>query len=81
VLYIGRDSRRKLEDFIEPDVTWPILTVTDAETPSSLSIINFVVPDTRVRFLISNERANAVGLKISSQLLWIASQVDDGEAQ
>lgn len=81
VLYIGRDSRRVLEDFIDPDVAWPILTITDDEKSSVLGIINFVVPDTRVRFLIDNQRANEVGLKISSQLLWIASQVDDGGAR
>jgi hypothetical protein len=76
VLYVGKESAESIDAFITSENVLPILTVTDTGEFSPVGIINFVVRDQRVRFHISNQRANAVGLKINAQLLSIALRVD-----
>ena len=76
MLYIAQKSRFTLEDFLEPPNTPPILTITDGEPLSNNSMINFVIRDDHVRFVISKSRANQAGLKLSSELLAVALQVN-----
>lgn len=49
----------------------PVLTVTDG-TDSVGGIVNFVLKDNRVRFMIDTQAASANGLTISSKLLSLA---------
>lgn len=72
IFYIPQGSKQTIQDFIQQDNSLPILTVTDVNTMSPLSIINFVIVDQRVRFDISARRANDVGLKLRSELLSVA---------
>src|SRR5690606_2968125 len=79
VFYLTSDVAHKVEDFIDSGNAYPILTITDDENNSPLSIINFIVVNDRVRFEISHKRSQAVSLKLSSQLLSVAHKVYRGE--
>lgn len=76
MLYIAQKSRFTLEDFLLQSNPPPILTITDGEPLSNNSMINFVIHDDHVRFVISKSRANQAGLKLSSELLAVALQVN-----
>lgn len=76
MLYIAGKSRFYLEEFFSQSQTPPILTITDEEKNSDNSIINFVVRDDHVRFVISKSQADEAGLKLSSELLAVALQVN-----
>jgi YfiR/HmsC-like len=54
----------------------PILTVTDADALSELSVIHFSTENSRVRFAVSQSRAEKIGLHLSSQLLSVALRVE-----
>lgn len=75
VLYLTRDAKDDIDDFLSLDSKYPILTITDAEKSSELSIINFIIVNHHVRFEISQARADAVAIKLSSQLLSVAHKV------
>jgi len=55
--------------------TKPILVVTDESGLPPYSTINFVTQNHRIRFEVSRSNALKSGLKISSQLLAVASRV------
>lgn len=76
MLYIARKSRFSLDDFLSLRQPPPILTITDEEKASSESMINFVIHEDNVRFVISKSRADQAGLKLSSELLAVALQVN-----
>lgn len=76
MLYIARTSRLSLNDFDALAKHPPILTITDQAKPSAKSIINFVILEDQVRFAISKSLADQAGLKLSSELLAVAIQVD-----
>lgn len=76
ILYIAQKSQFTLEDFVSLNPIPPILTITDEEKLSNTSMINFVIRDDRVRFVISKSRADQAGLKLSSELLAVALQVN-----
>jgi hypothetical protein len=63
-----RRTLRKLEDD-------PVLTVTAYETDRTRGIVNFVLHDGRVRFLIDERAASEKGLVISARLLNLALRV------
>lgn len=56
----------------------PVVTVTDGAPPGRAGIVNFVIQQNHVRFEIDAGAANAAGLKISSKLLQLASNVRGG---
>ena len=55
----------------------PVLIVTETENSASRGIINLVLEDNRVRFQISRRAANQSGLRLSSQLLGLATIIDE----
>jgi YfiR/HmsC-like len=55
---------------------FPILTVTDDDALSDISVIRFSTENSRVRFAISQSRAEKIGLHLSSQLLSVALRVE-----
>ncbi len=55
----------------------PVLIVTETEDSASRGIINLVVEDNRVRFQINRRAANQSGLRLSSQLLGLATIIDE----
>lgn len=63
------DSEDVFNDF-------PVLVISDKGAPLPISIIHFRKQDNRIRFEISHSRAEAVGLKVSSQLLSLALRVN-----
>ena len=59
----------------------PVLTVTDSQhNPDDSGIINFVIADSRVRFEINPQAAEANRLTISSKLLNLATKVTGMES-
>lgn len=76
ILYVTQKSRFSLNDFHSLEHAPPILTITDEEKNSNKSMINFVIRDDQVRFVISKSRADQAGLKLSSELLAVALQVN-----
>lgn len=76
ILYVTQKSRFSLNDFRALEHAPPILTITDEEKISNESIINFVIHNDQVRFVISKSRADQAGLKLSSELLAVALQVN-----
>lgn len=75
MLYFNQSSNLGLESFGAHLRTAPILIVTEKRSLPALSIINFVMHDSYVRFEISRTRAGEVGLELSSQLLSVAVAV------
>jgi hypothetical protein len=74
VLFIGEPHRRDISTWLAR-VRGPVLTV--GETPGFLrdgGMVRLYVENNRVRFQISQKNAEAVGLKISSQLLMLAAR-------
>lgn len=55
----------------------PVLIVSETEDSASRGIINLVVEDNRVRFEINRRAANQSGLRLSSQLLGLATIIDE----
>ena len=76
MLYVSKESESSLADFPALTHDPPILTITDQAEIPELSIINFVVRDDHLRFVISKTRADEIGLKLSSELLAVALQVN-----
>jgi len=75
ILYVGND-RRSLLHMLRPGPARGTLVVTDADGALAAgSAINLLVIEHRVRFEISLEAAQQAGLKISSDLLALAVQV------
>jgi hypothetical protein len=56
----------------------PIVTVTDGAPRTRAGIINFVIVENHVRFEIDDSAAIAAGLRISSKLLQLATNVRGG---
>lgn len=79
VFYLTDDAMNKIEDFTDIESALPILTITDTEKIPSFSVINFIIVNDRVRFEISQARAKALSLKLSSQLLSVAHKVYGSE--
>lgn len=79
MLYIGTDYPGDASAFIRALAGRPVLVVTDRSGGLSAgSMINFVLIDQHVRFEVSLPAAERVGLKISAQLLRVASHVSTG---
>ena len=77
VLFIGRGAGERASRLMSAAGTAPILTVGDStEFLKQGGMIAFVVERRRVRFDISRQPAERVGLRLSSKLLRVARNVD-----
>lgn len=76
ILYVTRDANFPLADFGALTQNPAVLTISEENHIPQRGMINFVIHDNFVRFQISKSRAEEVGLKMSSQLLEVAVQVN-----
>ncbi len=77
MLYIGATQVERLRDDIAALGTRPVLVVTDAERGLAAgSVLNFVLLEHRVRFEVSLAAADHAHLRISSELLGVATRVE-----
>lgn len=73
VLFISRSERSRLSEVLARVQGEPVLTVGDTDGfLKAGGVINFVLEENKVRFLINPEAAGRSGLKISSKLLRLA---------
>ncbi len=76
ILYVGSDRMADLAAIVAATAKQPLLLVTDSERGLEHgSTINFIVVDRRVRFEVSLPAAGRAGLKISAELLSVATRV------
>jgi hypothetical protein len=76
ILYVGSGHAEDLAAIVAVTANRPVLVVSDtARGLEHGSTINFILVDRRVRFEVSVSAANRAGLKISSELLSVASRV------
>jgi hypothetical protein len=76
MLYVGTGYRGDLREVADAVGNRPMLLVTDhAGALDEGSAVNFLVVDRRVRFEVSLAATHRAGLKVSSQLLAVASHV------
>jgi hypothetical protein len=76
LLFICRSEEKHLPKIIEAIKDYPILTVADIKGAAQLGVmINLIRINDSVRFEINLNSAKHVGIKISSQLLKLASSV------
>jgi len=72
LLFVGRSAERELPWLLE-GLKGTVLTVSDIEGFSDRGgVIEFVMEDNKVRFIISREAAEKAGLRISSKLYWLS---------
>jgi hypothetical protein len=77
ILYTAGAPQQSVADAIDTVRREPVLTVTDLPTTAPRKgIINFVLRDSHVRFEIDDREASIDGLRISSQLLSLAVNVN-----
>jgi hypothetical protein len=75
-LYVGRNYHGNLHALIAALGDRPVLVVSDAEGGLEAgSVVNFVLSDQHVRFEISTAAASRAGLKISAELLAVATHI------
>ncbi|HEV8723249.1 MAG TPA: YfiR family protein [Candidatus Binatia bacterium] len=75
ILYIGGSDPARTRQVIDAVRGSSVLTVSDARSVDTGTVINFVIKDNRVRFDIDEEAAAQNGLTISSKLLSLALNV------
>ena len=76
ILFVGRAESGRLGQIAQSALAQSVLTVTESEGALAQgSVINFIVAERRVRFEISLRSAERSGLKLSSRLLAVATQV------
>lgn len=76
ILYTTQDGHASPADFRALTSSPAILTISEEGEIPTHGVINFVIRDDYVRFQISKSRADEIGLKLSSQLLEVAVQVN-----
>jgi YfiR/HmsC-like len=82
MLYIGTAQMDRVREAIAAIVPRPVLVVTDAEHGLSAgSVLNFVMLERRVRFEVSLMAADRSRLRISAELLGVATRVQASERQ
>lgn len=76
VVYVGPNRAGDLKAIVAAAADRPILIVSSEEQGLAYgSMVNFILVDQHVRFEVSLSAANRAGLKISSDLLSVASRV------
>jgi hypothetical protein len=79
MLYVGRNERARLGQWLRQVKGRPVLTVTSADGALEQgSIINFRTVDDRVRFEVSADTAEQSGLRLNSRLFSVATNVVKG---
>jgi hypothetical protein len=79
MLYVGRNERARLGQWLRQAKGRPVLTVTAADGALEQgSIINFRTVDDRVRFEVSVDMAEQSGLRLNSRLFSVATNVVKG---
>ncbi len=85
MLYDGSHDAAALTSVVRATAQTPVLVVSDLPHGLDLgSTINFLLIDHRVRFEVSLSAANRAGLKVSAELLAVATRVAggaDGDAE
>jgi hypothetical protein len=73
ILFVSQSEARHTNEFVRSLKGKPILTVADADEPStSDAVIRFVLENNKVHFRINQESAAAANLVLSSKLLRVA---------
>jgi hypothetical protein len=81
IVFISQSELRHTNDIVSSLKGKPILTVADADGPSSTeATIRFVVENNKVHFRINQEAATAANLVLSSKLLRLAEASPPGRA-
>jgi hypothetical protein len=76
VLFVGRSQEGRLADLSRAVQGRPVLLVSEsAGALDAGSMVNFIVAGGRVRFEVSLEAAERAGLRISSRMLSVATNV------
>jgi hypothetical protein len=76
ILFINSSEVRKLGDIMGQLSGKSVLTVSEASVfTANGGMINFIMEDNKVRFVINKQATDKVGLRISSQLLKLAKSV------
>jgi hypothetical protein len=82
ILFIGTQERVRIAAWLRAAQIYPVLIVTEGEGALAMgSALNFVIQDGRVRFEASPEAAEKKGLKLSSRLLGVATNIRSGGQQ
>lgn len=73
VLFVSRSERPRMREILSRLERAPVLTVGDSDGfLREGGMINFVLEENKIRFLINQEAAERSGLRISSKLLRLA---------
>ncbi len=76
VLFISRSEKSRMSRILQELGEAPVLTVADTDGFLDRGgIINFILEGSKVRFESNQEAAERAGIKISSKLLRLATQV------
>jgi hypothetical protein len=76
MLYVGGHDSAELRRVVMAVGSRPVLVVTDYDSAlNSGSVVNFVLMDRRLRFEVSLDAADQLGLRIGSELLSVAVRV------
>lgn len=82
MLYIGSAQIDRVRNAVAALTARPVLVVTDAERGLAAgSVLNFVLLEHRVRFEVSLAAADRFGLRISAELLGVATRVEPADHQ
>lgn len=80
VLFISESEKSRMQEILKKNDHMGVLTVSDIEGFNEAGgMINLVTVDKNIRFKINLKAAQKAGLKISSQLLKLAVEVDGVE--
>ncbi|NBD22145.1 DUF4154 domain-containing protein [Aquabacterium fontiphilum] len=75
LLYLGPGTDLLQHPLVKLAQSLPVVLVTDAPRGDPVGVINFIWTQDRVRFDVSLEAAERVGLKVSSRILQVAHRV------
>jgi hypothetical protein len=79
IVFVSRSERARMDEIIATLRGAPVLLVGEVERFARRGgMINFIEVDQKIRFEINEEAAKQAGLRISSQLLKLATIVDGG---
>lgn len=78
MLFLAASRTQTAQQMLALVVGQPVLTVADEGLDAPGAVVQFVTVDSRVRFEIRADAAQAAGLTISSKLLALAAQAKEG---
>ncbi len=81
ILFVSSSEADRIDEVLRDVVDKPVLTVSDIDGFATRGgILNFVLRDKKIRFVINVEAADRAGLKLSSRLLKLAEIVTTASA-